>query len=248
MPFAKYKNFKHCVQENQDKEDPAGFCAWLKRKVEGQDPLVLRYLSKKPDLLYGLYRMDLLSSSILEIDLLTKEQAHAALKGDKIWAKVHDAVVIDDHRWIHVWANSIKQGRDVFLNKEQIRKLHDLVVDEMQRRSMKSGLNHQSPIEFGALKLSADNVTMFLESRKEFMVDPAFISIIGSSVAGKEKPGDLDLLVRSSKNSSMERIIREQIPDKIGGYDLVWDPAGPNGPNMGAYELWVKPVENSSLR
>jgi hypothetical protein len=34
MPFADYKNFKQCVAQNQDKDDPEAYCAEIKRKVE----------------------------------------------------------------------------------------------------------------------------------------------------------------------------------------------------------------------
>ena len=37
MPFANYENFEACVQANSDKSDPEGYCASIKRKVEGED-------------------------------------------------------------------------------------------------------------------------------------------------------------------------------------------------------------------
>ncbi len=35
MPFAGYKDFKDCVKKNQSKDNPAAYCAVIKRKVEG---------------------------------------------------------------------------------------------------------------------------------------------------------------------------------------------------------------------
>jgi len=248
VPFAGYKDFEDCVRKNQDKSDPDAFCGWLKSKVEGGNQLVIKYLKEKPEWLYGLFRLDLLSASLLQLNLLTTEEAKQALDGKKIWQGKEDAVVIDDHRWVHVWANSVKKGRNVFLNKKQLKRLHDLIVDEMQRREMDSGLNHKSPLEFSALALAGDNLTLFLEKRKEYMIDPAFISIIGSSVAGKENPDDLDLLVKTSKNELLNKAIRETLPAKAGKIDLVWDSLGPNGPSIPAYELWLKPSQNSMLQ
>lgn len=36
MPFAGYKDFKDCVNKNQDKKNPEGYCAAIKEKVEGK--------------------------------------------------------------------------------------------------------------------------------------------------------------------------------------------------------------------
>lgn len=34
MPFADYKNFKDCVQKNQDKKDPEAYCAEIQRRAK----------------------------------------------------------------------------------------------------------------------------------------------------------------------------------------------------------------------
>jgi hypothetical protein len=34
MPFGKYKNFEDCVKRNQDKQNPAAYCAEIKRRIE----------------------------------------------------------------------------------------------------------------------------------------------------------------------------------------------------------------------
>lgn len=244
MPFADYKDFDDCVRKNQDKKDPKAFCAWLERKVKKQDPLILKYLSEHPKWLYGLFRLESLAENALGLDLLTEEEAKRALGGKNIWKDADDAVVIDDHRWIHVWANSIEKGRDVFLSKKQIKKLHDLVVDEMQRRGMDAGLHHKSPLPFGALQLG-DSITFYLKEREPFLLDPTFINIIGSSVSGKEHPDDLDILIRANKNPEFENIIRKTIPEKLQNVNLIWDPSGPNGPYIPAYSLHLAPTEES---
>uniref|UniRef100_A0A6M3J9A8 Putative structural protein n=1 Tax=viral metagenome TaxID=1070528 RepID=A0A6M3J9A8_9ZZZZ len=38
MPFAGYPSFDACVAENQDKQSPEGFCAWLEHEVTGRWP------------------------------------------------------------------------------------------------------------------------------------------------------------------------------------------------------------------
>jgi hypothetical protein len=35
MPFGEYKNFKDCVDKNQDKEDPEAYCAKIQKQIEG---------------------------------------------------------------------------------------------------------------------------------------------------------------------------------------------------------------------
>lgn len=244
MPFADYKDFKDCVRKNQDKSDPEAFCAWLERKVKGQSSLVLKYLSERPEWLYGLYRIEVLAEKAFGMNLLTEEKAKQALDGKDIWKDVHDAVVIDDHRWIHVWANSIEKKRNVFLTKAQLRKLHDLVVDEMQRRGMDAGINHKSPLPFGALELG-DSISYYLGQRKPLMLDEAFVNLIGSSLSGKKDPEDLDILIRASKDPGYDKVIRDSLPEKLGKVDLIWDPVGPNGPYIPAFELWLKPVESA---
>lgn len=37
MPFAGYEDFDECVQDNQDKDDPQAFCAWLEEQTRECD-------------------------------------------------------------------------------------------------------------------------------------------------------------------------------------------------------------------
>jgi len=36
VPFGEYENFEDCVAKNQDKDDPAAYCAVIKRQIEGE--------------------------------------------------------------------------------------------------------------------------------------------------------------------------------------------------------------------
>lgn len=36
MPFGPYKTFKECVEKNQDKKNPEGWCAELERRIKEQ--------------------------------------------------------------------------------------------------------------------------------------------------------------------------------------------------------------------
>lgn len=37
MPFAGYEDFADCVKRNQDKSDPAAYCAYIMRAIEGKN-------------------------------------------------------------------------------------------------------------------------------------------------------------------------------------------------------------------
>lgn len=38
MPFGPYADFEECVLDNQDKDDPEAFCAWLHEQIVGEPP------------------------------------------------------------------------------------------------------------------------------------------------------------------------------------------------------------------
>lgn len=48
MPFADYDSFEDCVSDNQDKDSPEGFCAWLHYQTTGEWPST-KNITKKGD-------------------------------------------------------------------------------------------------------------------------------------------------------------------------------------------------------
>ena len=260
MPFGEYKNHADCVKKNPQMTDPHAFCAWLERKIEGADPLVLFYMSNN-DLLKAIYQLerlytdwsDLKSSlrapysygtSVQPMNLLSKQHAQEVLAKPGILKKDPDPVIIDDHRWIHMWANAIRDNKDVFLTKDQMRTLHDLYVTEFMRR----GLNHQSPLKFGAFELIDARLAEVLAARESFLVDPAFINYVGSSVSDKVNPRDLDVLFRTEKREEYGSAYFESLPENLRrGQSLVWEPKGPSGPYVKGYELWAIPTKDLSI-
>ncbi len=190
MPFGKYKNHEDCVRKNRDKKDPDAFCAWLERKIEGRDPVFMQFIDQ-PEFWQGLYRLEFLATNLLGLKLIDKEKAEAALSGKAVWKKDPNAVILDDHRWIHMWEKTLSRGNELFISKQQLKKLHDMIVAEMLERRLDSGLNHKTPINVSVMELGG-NLEKFLKARESFLVDPAFINLIGSSVLGKEN-ADLDM-------------------------------------------------------
>uniref|UniRef100_A0A6M3M2R4 Putative DNA ligase domain protein n=1 Tax=viral metagenome TaxID=1070528 RepID=A0A6M3M2R4_9ZZZZ len=178
------------------------------------------------------------------MNLLSKQHAQEVLAKPGILKKDPDPVIIDDHRWIHMWANAIRDNKDVFLTKDQMRTLHDLYVTEFMRR----GLNHQSPLKFGAFELIDARLAEVLAARESFLVDPAFINYVGSSVSDKVNPRDLDVLFRTEKREEYGSAYFESLPENLRrGQSLVWEPKGPSGPYVKGYELWAIPTKDLSI-
>ena len=199
-PFIDIKGYaRDLLDGGWVESDVDAFCGWLKRKIEGKDQLVLFYLSNEAvlRLLYSSEAMSLGSAQPMQ--LLTREHAQAILAKPETIRKDSDAVVIDDHRWVHMWGNALKDKKDLFLTKEQLRRLHQIYVDEFMRR----GFNHQSPLSL-EINLMGDQLMAVLGQRQSFLVDPSFICYVGSSVSDKPHPRDVDVLFRSAKCSSLQ--------------------------------------------
>ena len=225
MPFADYENHEDCVRHNSKMDNPDAFCAWLRRKVEG-----------------GFFER------ALGINLLTREKAREVLDtGVSAWKNDATAVILDDHRWIHVWANTIRSGNNLFLTREELYRLHDMVVDEMLARGLDAGRHHKSPLKMEVMNLGQKDISTLIKGRKGFLIDDEFISVVGSSVLGREE-GDLDLLVKSPRRLDYRSRIAENLPKGIKDIDFVWQPDGANGPYIPVFQLYAVPVENPKMK
>jgi len=242
MPFGPYKDFADCKRKNQGKvSDVDAFCGWLKHKIEGQDPIFMQFIGQ-PELLLGFYRLEFLATNLLDLKLIDKEKAEAALSGKDVWKKDPDAVVLDDHRWMHMWEKTLSRGNDLFLSKAQLKKLHDMIVAEMAERRLDSGLNHKTPINVSVLKFGG-GLEQFLKDRKSFLMDPNFISLIGNAVLGKEST-NLELMFNSARNEDYQIKLLETVSEgQKESINFIWGTRGPNGPFIPAYELWAVPVD-----
>ncbi|GAH70131.1 unnamed protein product, partial [marine sediment metagenome] len=241
-------DFADCKRKNKGTvSDVDAFCGWLKDKIEGNDPAFMQFIGK-PEILLGFYRLEFLAKNLLGwkgivLKLIDQEKAEAAIAGKPVWKKDPDAVLLDDHRWMHMWETTLKRGNNLFLSKAQLKELHDMVVAEMAERRLDSGLNHKTPINVSVLELGG-GLEKFLKERKSFLVDPTFINLIGSSVLGKED-ADLDLMFHSTRNEDYRDKFLETVPEELRKtVDFVWDAGDPNGPYIPAFELWAVPVKN----
>lgn len=248
MPFGPYKDFQDCVNKNRGRvRDVKAYCGWLKHKIEGADELVLFYLQNET-VLRVLYQEEAaieLAGGVMRLSPLTKEHAQAILAKPETIKRDSNAVVIDDHRWVHMWANAIRDGKDLFLTKEQLKRLHQIYVDEFMRR----GFNHQSPLHFEAFRLMGDSLKAILENRAGFRVDPSFICYVGSSISEKANPRDVDVLWRTTKNLEYKENYLESLPPNLrGGQNFIWEPGGPCGPFVEGYELWAIPKKDLMIQ
>lgn len=248
MPFGPYKSHTHCVQVVSHRKnpptDPHAYCKWLEEKISGGDPLVAMFLNDE-EILFALYLSDAMGVNLLSQDapvmkLLTKQHANQVLKTPAQVRKDSDATIIDDHRWIHWWAKALADKKNLFLNRDQLEKLHTIYVEEFGRR----GFDHKSPLEFGVLQLSASALQELLQNRKAFLVDPEFINVVGSSVSSKAMPKDVDILFRGVRTPEYGTRYLESVPEGLRDkLELVWQSSGPNGPYLPVYELWALPKE-----
>lgn len=249
MPFGPYKNFDDCVQSVSHKKhppsDPDAYCAWIRRKIEGGgDKFFLKVLAN-PYACYAYFRLETLMAPTLSFNLLAKEDAQQALEGVNIWKETPNAVVIDDHRWLHVWADALKRGKKLFITSMDLEKLHKLVLTEMIHRGLESGKDHKTPLK-ATMMLSGGKIESFLSSRKAFLVDSEFINVVGSSVTGKLS--DLDVMMKTLDKryaNNMRDTLPVELKDEV---DMILEPSGPNGLYIPAYELWAIPTKELRVK
>ena len=249
MPFGPYRNFDDCVQSVSHKKhppsDPDAYCAWIRRKVEGGgDKFFLKVLAD-PYACYAYYRLETMLMPSLSVDLFTKEGAQQALAGKDVWKDEPNAVVNDDHRWIHVWADALKRGKTLFIGIKELEKLHKLVLAEMIKRGFESGKKHETPLT-ATMLLSGGKIEQFLRTRKAFLVDSEFINVVGSSVTGKIS--DLDVMMKTLDKRYAANM-RDTLPPELKNeVDMILEPSGPNGLYIPAYELWAIPTKEMAIK
>jgi len=255
MPFGPFKNFEHCLRvvshRKDPPSDPSAYCAWIRRKIEGGDSHIIElFAAGKIDETINLYHqwvwdnpMEGAEQTLAVKKLLTKEDAREILENPSRLGDWGRAQLIDDHRWCHLWEKALKDKKNLFLTKKELRKLHDFIVVEMAKRAFDAGRQHKSPIDVSALELSAPTLT-----RRPILLDPEFISFVGSAVL-KENPADVDLMLKCPPNDHYKKALLETFdPGFREKLDLVWESSGPGGPYMPVYELWAIPTKTMSLK
>ena len=255
MPFGPFKNFDHCIRvvshRKNPPSDPAAYCAWIRRKIEGGDSHIMELLAAgKLDETIELYcewdwnnPMEDAEKKLVVKKLLTKEDAKEILENPSRLGDWDRAQLIDDHRWCHLWEKALKDKKNLFLTKQELRKLHNLIVEEMAKRAFDTGKEHKTPIDASILELSAPTF-----ARRPVLLDPEFISFVGSAVL-KEDPADIDLMLKCPPNEHYKKMLLETLDSGLREkLDLVWESSGPGGPYVPAYELWAIPTKALNLK
>ncbi len=179
-----------------------------------------------------------------QLNLLTRERALAILKKPGVLDKEPKEVILDHHRWVHMWESGITRGNQSFLSKKELRKLHEILVAAMRNLRMDTGIDHDSPIRFEPMKLGSGIVNL-INNREPVVLDPEFVSLVGSAVSNKPDPDDYDLLIRASKNQTHDKVLAEALPD---GADIIHELNGPSGPYIPLYSLVMTPIESPGVK
>lgn len=178
--------------------------------------------------------------------LMTKEDAKRILNAPGDLKEWGDAQLIDDHRWVHLWEKTLERKDKLFISKDELKKLHEHLLAEMKKRGMDSaGPNHKSPINIGAplLELSSP-----VRMQDPILLDPEFISIVGSAVTDKD-PQSLEILMKCPPNEKFQEALLNALPEGVKDrVDFIFEATGPNGPYIPAYALYAVPLDHLSVK
>jgi ATP-dependent DNA ligase len=181
-----------------------------------------------------------------KLDDLSKPFLVELIKDVKTYdpSKLDDRVLLDDHRIVHTWFASIEAGKELRhpdgskITLEEVRRLHDMIVDEMKKR----GFKHESE-----LAKVPERVNKILDKLEDATIIENFVSMIGSYVTDKEKPNDVDFLLRFDRTSPefIERAVKVRIAkmldsDEIPEIHFTNDPEGPHDDFVPVYDLVLR--------
>ena len=132
--------------------------------------------------------------------------------------KLPDSEILQIHHRLHQLYGSTK-------DKKWMGEVHRWVADEMARRGM-----HHEPHAFSSWIADA------LDGAGDFILVPAYISIVGSSVT-EDDPADIDVLIREDgerltrgQKESLYLLVRKLLdPEKLGKQlHMLFNPTGPH--------------------
>jgi len=174
--------------------------------------------------------------------------------------EVRDDQLRDDYRLILAKISTmIDGGRTEFETLDDAKKFLKKVVrellkrkcitfhpDKMKPRSLRVLKEVLKELKKEGIKLS-DEVEKIIESvqdtiksikdRKDFTIIPDYVSLVGSSVEGKEKPEDVDILIRQKNRwESLEIRLAEQFKEPKNLH-WIYAPEGPHDDYQPLYDL-----------
>lgn len=184
-----------------------------------------------------------------DLDKESKRFLSNLIKNPKTYdpSKLSDEVLLDDHRIVHAWWSSLQQGKKLYhsdgseITKEEVRKLHDAIVKELEKR----GFEHKTPLE-EHLSETPDRIKKLCDKLEDAVIIENFVSLIGSFVTNKEKPNDIDFLLRFDRGTPefIERATKVRIAKMLESVaeDLHFtaDPEGPHDDYVPIYDLVLR--------
>ncbi|HDN73723.1 MAG TPA: hypothetical protein ENG16_01695, partial [Archaeoglobus sp.] len=165
-------------------------------------------------------------------------------------SKLSDKVLLDDHRIVHAWWSSLQKGKILRhpdgsrITKEEVRRLHDLIVKELEKR----GFKHETPLE-ELLEKVPPRVKEVVKKLDDAVIIENFVSLIGSFVTDKKNPNDIDILLRFDKGTPefIERAVKVRIAkmldDLKDSLHFTADPEGPHDDYVPIFDLVLRKRE-----
>lgn len=152
--------------------------------------------------------------------------------------KVSDQEILSLHRrahqlWGRFFGNGDKQGKPSGFSREDLINAHVFLVKELRRREMSH--NETDKLDRLSKPLLKEDL-----AQGDYVLVPAYVSIVGSSVKDPEGAKDLDILVRQQyRDSSLEiRVMRALGKDK--DYHFIYDPKGPHDDYIPIFDLVLR--------
>ncbi|MHA1614824.1 MAG: MBL fold metallo-hydrolase, partial [Candidatus Thorarchaeota archaeon] len=208
----------------------------------------------------------------VELSAITPEEVKEVLKNPEILKDWSDKRLLDDHKYCHLWAGKGWKTLPKDLTREEVVKLHELIVEEMKRR----GFEHDTPLtlessiesivdeikqpspfapihhygeELGR-EITLDEVLKAYE--KPIVLKRPYVSLVGGIANWGKSKGDIDLFINdpyrdSTLHKPLEFRLGRALPPEIAhrasfNYDYY---GGPFTNYVPLYDLVLVP---SSLR
>jgi len=217
---------------------------WSYEDIVNLHVLIVQEMKKRGLRHINYDKLDKVSQEFLSFEQLIKDPKNYNP------SKLSDKILLDDHRIVHAWWSSLLKGKKLYhadgseITKEEVKRLHDMIVEEMKKR----GFEHTSPLEESLAKMPS-RVNDILEKLNDAVLIENFVSLIGSFITNKEKPNDIDFLLRFDRGTPefIERAAKVRIAKMLENIkeDLHFttDPEGPHDDYIPVYDLVLRKRE-----
>jgi len=222
---------------------------WSKEDIVNLHTLIVKEMEKR----------NLTHKNYDDLDEVSKEflsYESELIKNPKTYdpSKLDDRVLLDDHRIIHAWWSSLQEGKELRhadgarITKKEVREFHEQIAKELEQR----GFKHSTPLE-ELLGNVEDRILNITDKLKDAVLIENFVTMVGSYTTEKEKPNDVDFLLRFDKSSPefIERAtkvrIAKMLDDVSEDFHFTGDPEGPHDDYVPIFDLVLKKRESELI-